>query len=53
VTDVAIGAGCLAGLAVLLLASRGRLGLPPGRTAPLDGPQQERDVTDLQPRPAP
>jgi uncharacterized protein len=39
VTDVAIGVGYLAGVAVLLLATRGRLGLPAGRSAPLTGPQ--------------
>jgi uncharacterized protein len=39
VTDVAIGVGYLVGVVVLLLATRGRLGLPPGRSAPLTGPQ--------------
>lgn len=41
VTDVAIGVGYLVGLAVLLVATRGRLGLPRGLAAPLDGPQHE------------
>jgi uncharacterized protein len=39
VTDVAIGVGYIVGVGVLLLATRGRLGLPEGRSAPLAGPQ--------------
>jgi uncharacterized protein len=39
VTDVAIGIGYLVGVAVLLLATRGRLGLPEGCSAPRSGPQ--------------
>lgn len=39
VTDVAIGIGYLVGVVVLLVVTRGRLGLPPGRSAPLAGPQ--------------
>jgi uncharacterized protein len=54
VTDVAIGVGYLVGVAILLLATRGRLGLPRGRTAPLAGPQHGRDdVTELERQPTP
>lgn len=40
-TDVAIGIGYVLGVLALLLATRGRLGLPPGRSAPVAGPQSE------------
>lgn len=39
VTDVAIGIGYIVGVTALLLATRGRLGLPRKRSAPLTGPQ--------------
>jgi uncharacterized protein len=43
VTDVSIGIAYVVGVAVLLLATRGRLGLPRHRTAPLQGPQAPRE----------
>jgi uncharacterized protein len=42
VTDVAIAVGYLVGVAVVLVATRGRLGLPEGRSAPLSGPQHRQ-----------
>lgn len=47
VTDVAIGIGYVVGVAALLLATRGRLGLvgPEGRSAPLTGPQAGRRLS--------
>jgi uncharacterized protein len=42
VTDVAIGIGYLVGVVVVLVATRGRLGLLQGRSAPLAGPQHRQ-----------
>lgn len=39
VSDVAIGIAYVVGVATVLLATRGRLGLPAGRSAPVSGPQ--------------
>jgi uncharacterized protein len=49
VTDVAIGIGYLVGVIVVLVATRGRLGLPPGRSAPLAGPQHRPEEVGLAP----
>jgi hypothetical protein len=50
VTDVAIGVGYVVGVTVLLLATRGRLGLPLGTSPPLAGPQRgQGEVTVLRP----
>lgn len=46
VTDVAIGIAYAVGIAAVLLRTRGRLGLPGGRSVPVAGPQAsvDRDV---------
>jgi membrane protease YdiL (CAAX protease family) len=49
VTDVAIGIAYVVGVATLLLATRGRLGLPRGRSAPLAGAGAEGEPVATSP----